>query len=310
MPFRTLEGKALAKAVRLNPKYAFQTGWVDAFDIVVAVLGLSTPNPTPQDFANAVFGWQLNHNILKADGILGPNTWDQIQCAPIPPMRAPVSAPGFVQNAPAKEVKKGTAGNKPNSGCWVGLLLDVGVFAGAAGYNYCAGTMYSVDDRARSFDAISDRVRIGVGAGGGIGGAIAIVSNVYQKNQLRGVTTEGYDINLSLGAKWSAMAKGAIATGRFIKLADKFAEFQKAGVAGKGMIEAMKHHVRQAAKLTPDEYYALVKCVREEYNTLEGMEKNDGPNVYTLSLPLPGSLEASLFYQNDKWSVEPSTAVF
>lgn len=307
MPFRTLQGDALAKAVRLNPKYAFETGWIDAFWLVDAVLKLS-PNPGAEELANAVFGWQLSQPGLKGDGILGPNTWDAMRHAPVPSQPGHKPAPKHLEDTPAKDVKTPTTGGRPNSGVWVGLLLNVGAFTGAAGYDYVAGTMYSIDDRNRSFDAVSDRVRIGVGAGVGIGAAVAIMSNLYDKKRLHGTRTSGYDFSLALGGKWSAIAKGAMKFPRIIKVVDRFNELTRAGRSGRGLIEGMKYTVRQAARLDAEEYAALAKCAREGKGALDAQDDKT-PNVNMLTLPVPGAMEASMFYQDDKWYVEPSTGM-
>ena len=310
MPFATLQGDALAKAVRLNPKYAFETGWVDVFYVVVGVLTLPTPNPSAEDLANAVYGFQLNQSGLKADGILGPNTWARMSSMPISSGGGSMSAPDHIKDTPAADAKKPTAAGRPNSGVWVGLLLNVGAFTGAAGYDYVAGTMYSIDDRNRSFDAVSDRVRIGVGAGVGIGAAVAIMSNLYDRQKLQGERTEGYDFNIAIGPKVSALAKGAVKTSRIFKVLDRFEELRGAGVAGRGLIDGTKAVLRQAARLDAEEYAALVKCARESKAALDAQDSKR-PSVSTLSLPLPGpfALELSMFFQQDKWSVEPSTGM-
>jgi hypothetical protein len=306
MPYRVLQGDALAKAVRLNPKYSFETGWIDHYWLVDAILRLPA-NASPEDLANGVFQWQISQPGLKGDGILGPNTWDAMRNAPIPPQPGQKSPPKFLEDTPAKDVKKPTVGSKPNSGVWVGLMVNVGVFTGAMGRDYVRGTMYSIDDSNRTFDAVSDRVRIGVGAGAGVGAAVCIISNLYDRKKLDGHSTSGYDFNLALGGKWSAIAKGAMKFPRIIRVVDHFNDLTRAGRSGKGLIEAMKTTLRNAAKLTPDEYAQLAKLGREAKTTLDNQSEKK-PNLNMLTLPVPGTIEASMFYQDDKWSVEPSSA--
>ena len=145
-------------------------------------------------------------------------------------------------------------------------------------------------------------------AGGGVGAAVAIMSNLYDKKRLHGLRTSGYDFNLALGAKWAAVAKSAMKFPRIIRVVDKFNELSRAGRSGRGLIEGMKAVARQAASLSPDEYAALAKCARENKAALDAQD-SDKPSVTTLSLPVPGAMEASLFYQDDKWYVEPSTGM-
>lgn len=307
MPFRTLQGDALAKAVRLNPKYAFETGWIDAFWLVDAVLKLS-PNPGAEELANAVFGWQLSQPGLKGDGILGPNTWDAMRHAPVPSQPGHKPAPKHLEDTPAKDVKTPTAGGRPNSGVWVGLLITVGGFTGAAGRDFVVGTMYSIDDRNRSFDALSDRVRIGFGAGAGISAAVAIMSNLYDKKRLQGLRTSGYDFNFSLGVKWSVVAKSAVKFPRIIKVVDRFDELIKADKSGRGLIEVMKYAAREAARLDAEEYAKLAQLARESKSTLDALHDKK-PVVSTLTLPVGLGYEVSAFYQDDKWYVAPSSGM-
>lgn len=305
MPYRVLQGDALAKAVRLNPKYSFETGWIDHYWLVDAILGLPA-NASPEDLANGVFQWQIAQPGLKGDGILGPNTWDAMRNAPIPPQPGQKSPPKFLEDTPAKDVKKPTVGSKPNSGVWVGLMLNVGAFAGG-GREYVRGTMYSIDDFNRSFDAVSDRVKIGVGAGAGIGAAVAIISNLYDRKKLDGHSTSGYDFALALGGKWSAVAKNAVKFPRIIRVVDRFNDLTRAGRSGTGLIEGVKATLRNAAKLTPEEYADLAKCARESKSALDNQSEKK-PNLNLLTLPVPGTMEVSMFYQDDIWSVEPSSA--
>lgn len=307
MPFRTLQGDALAKAIRLNPKYAFETGWIDAFWIVDAVLKLS-PNPGAEELANAVFGWQLSQSDLKGDGILGPNTWDAMRHAPIPSQPGRKPAPKHLEDTPAKDVRTPTAGGRPNSGVWVGLLITVGGFTGAAGRDLVVGTMYSIDDRNRSFDALSNRVRLGFGADVSISAATAIISNLYNKKRLQGLRTSGYDFSVSLGPKWSSIFKSAVKTPRIVKVIDRFDELIKAGESGRGLLEKMKYAARQAARLQAEEYAKLARIARESKSTLDALHDKK-PVVSTLTLPMGAGYGASVFYQDDKWYVAPSSGM-
>lgn len=68
----------VAKAVAANRGYAAQELWTDRFAQIAQVLGPEAA-ASEQAFAYAVASWQKGRPPLKADGILGPNTWKRLE---------------------------------------------------------------------------------------------------------------------------------------------------------------------------------------------------------------------------------------
>ncbi len=71
----------IKKAVKLNSHYSRSTRppWRDRFDQVITELGFMNMSPGAEAFADAVYQWQQRQSGLKADGILGPNSWGKLE---------------------------------------------------------------------------------------------------------------------------------------------------------------------------------------------------------------------------------------
>ncbi len=66
----------LDKAIRLNKQYGQSLGWQNQFDNIVSFL----TSPDEKAFAKAIAHWQKSKG-LKADGIVGPNTWAKMRAS-------------------------------------------------------------------------------------------------------------------------------------------------------------------------------------------------------------------------------------
>jgi LAS superfamily LD-carboxypeptidase LdcB len=66
------------KAIRLNRHYGSNLGWQDRLHEINIIIGLASNTPVERDFVDAVSKWQKVQG-LKADGILGPNTWRRLR---------------------------------------------------------------------------------------------------------------------------------------------------------------------------------------------------------------------------------------
>ncbi|HTQ29022.1 MAG TPA: N-acetylmuramoyl-L-alanine amidase, partial [Puia sp.] len=75
------EIKDLSRATRLNRYYATQLGWLNhqdqINDLLLPYSGLSNVSLGEDDFARAVYSFQLKNGLIgdQADGIIGPGTW-------------------------------------------------------------------------------------------------------------------------------------------------------------------------------------------------------------------------------------------
>jgi peptidoglycan hydrolase-like protein with peptidoglycan-binding domain len=93
------------KAIAANAQYAVQLGWGSQYAQILGLLGLDA-SATPDVFANAVASWQQGRG-LSIDGIIGPDTWAQMQPlpptppgpTPPPPAPTPSSTQQFIHDA-------------------------------------------------------------------------------------------------------------------------------------------------------------------------------------------------------------------
>ena len=298
----TLDADARNKAIRLNPKYAFSVPWASSYGKIATLLGFSHMSPGAGAFADGVAAWQARGGSLKIDGILGPNTWTRMEpeCA-FSGGAAAVLDPDWLKETPHKARAEPAQGGRENTGMWVGIHVDFGWMAGAAGRAIVVQKMYSITDPGRTFLATADRVKIGVGAGSGLGVSAVLMSNVYEPHKLIGYKAQGYDFNFAVGAKIGAAIKAAINVRRFQKLAKLLDKLDEVKAVETTTSMAVKGALKKHAALSPDEVAALAKIMKEAMGVVENAEKTDGPNVMTLGLPVPGLWEVSAFYQDDKY---------
>lgn len=284
------------KAVRLNPAYARSTGWIDKYQQLAVVLGFEFMSPGPQAFADAVYDWQAKTPPLKADGILGPNSWKKLEpLTHFTPAGPP--APDWVRKLPPKRVEQEAEVKVPTN-IWMGMMMDFGGMVAYYGENAMIGTLRSFDDPNRCFDVMANRIRLGVGLGGGIGFSLVLVTNMKKASELNGMRTQSYDFNLSVGVPLIKAAKSAIKMPRLIKAIDRIEGLVKAGNS-----KAVRAAAREATELKPDEFATLAKFVREMDAFHDSTKKKDTLQVTAFTLPLPGALEASVFWQQEDWSV-------
>lgn len=304
-----LDPKARAKAVRLTPKYAYDCEWLghieEIYDLIAYPRPVSPSGPDMGTFVDCVARFQADpSNGLKADGILGPNTWAKMKGRIDQPPRRSPPPPAF-KDIPAEAKSKPTPGGRPNSGAWVGLVIDYGVMIGplgvAVGKNYAIGTVYSVDDPNVSALISAERFRFGAGGGGGLGAALVFISNCYEAHQMHGVRNTGFDFNLSLGAKFGAMAKGAIKARRWATLIEKFAALKRQGLGGHHLHQGITRIAREASQLGPDEAMALAKAYRESGAMEKTVTDSKEVSICTLTLPIGIAVEASVFWQEEDW---------
>ena len=83
--------------VRLNRCYGEWLGWKAYRNAIAEHLGFVGYVPDEEEFADAIWGWQIRHG-LKADGIIGPDTLAGLH-AEIgwPPPPEPPDRPGWIR---------------------------------------------------------------------------------------------------------------------------------------------------------------------------------------------------------------------
>ena len=102
------------RAIAANAQYAVQLGWGSQYAQILTLLGLDA-TAAPDVFAQAVATWQQGHG-LSVDGIIGPDTWSQMQPLlgsppPAPPTPPPPSPAPPSPTPPAIDVNRAIAAN-------------------------------------------------------------------------------------------------------------------------------------------------------------------------------------------------------
>ena len=295
-----LDGAARKKAIRLNPKYAYSVPWHRSFAKIATLLGFSHMSPDAGAFADGVANWQAARGALKIDGILGPNTWTQMEPECVFSGGASMLLdPDWLKETPHKARAEPAQGGRENTGGWVGLSVEVCWMAGAAGRGMTLQRLWSVDGPGRTFTASTDRVKIGVGAGYGVSASAVLVTNVYEPGVLIGRQFGTWDLNVSLGTKITALLKNAInmeKTADLLSAVKKLRDLEKAQQKAQGT-KLLKEFV----KIDGGAVESLARFFKERRETIEAIEKDDGPTVCMIGLPLPGMVEVSAAYVDDKY---------
>ena len=93
-PSVSVDTSEIAKAVRLNRKYAKETSWINYYsqinDLLLKTIGRENLSLGEEAFAEAVAVWQKKNGFTgkQADGIIGPVTWKKMrQQLSLPPNR-------------------------------------------------------------------------------------------------------------------------------------------------------------------------------------------------------------------------------
>jgi hypothetical protein len=294
-----LDEKTRKKAIRLNPKYAYSVPWHRSFGKIATLLGFSRMSPDAGAFADGVAKWQASKVELKIDGILGPNTWKIMQPETnFTDAAAALLDPAWLKETPHKAQSKPAQGGRKNTGNWVGVSAEVCWMAGAAGRGMTVQQVFSVDDPQRSFIAWTDRVKIGVGAGYGVSASAVLMTNVYNPQDLIGKQFGSYDFNLSLGSNVMALLRTAIKAEKvagMVKTLKKINEMERA----RQKSEALKAG-RKFVQFGGSQIEALLKFGKEGTEALSA-RGNDGPTVSLIAFPIPGMVEISLAYVDDKY---------
>lgn len=170
------------------------------------------------------------------------------------------------------------------SNAWLGLGAKAGTQFGVIGIETMIATVFSLDEvgKAMVVTASINRPGPGVGASGGV--AVVLVSGVSSPGQLNGhQQMEDWDFNVSLGANWGKMAKGAKNAAKMKPLVDALAKIGASTPDG----------LKRAMRSNPDRWAELIKAVKTGTSgiSLESAE----PRVDIFDLPLiGGGVEASL----------------
>ncbi len=303
----------IAKAVRNNPIFARRLGWTDRFQQISQKIGFTNMSPGPEAFAEGVFRWQSSHPPLKADGMLGPKTWERME----PETRftaAPAALPEWVRRPPPQPVVPREADAEPeiSTNVWFGFSIDFGGHAVVYGRNTLYAWMYSMDTFERQFRIESERNRFGPGLGGGVGVSFIMINGLARPRQLHGERQTAWDFQLSIGGRW----------GDLIKSFDKYRGLQQAlrradqgsDAASRG-VRAMRDFLRNnhetLTQLSKGEWNNIRKRLVEYGDALDMAANQSEPRIVSMGIPIPGiQLEISGYYQSGSMRIfgvrEPS----
>lgn len=288
----------IAKAVRNNPIFARRLGWTERFQQISQKIGFTNMSPGPEAFAEGVFRWQGSHPPLKADGMLGPKTWERME----PETRFTASSgtlPEWMRKVPPMPEPAAAHAERPevSSNCWFGLSVDWGGHLGIGGINTLYAQLYSLDTYERRFRIECERGRLGLGLGGGIGFNFLLFMGVPSPSDLQGWRMTGWDFQIALGARWAEVIKNA---GKVRGLQRMVRQADQSGGGIRRMIQWARENKQAITQMNHDEWFAIAKRLREA-SSVAGMDTNArSPSMISLGIPTPGSLEVSAYYEGGR----------
>ena len=291
-----IAASVLAKAVRNNPIYARRLGWMERFQQISQKLGFTNMSPGPEAFAEGVFRWQGSHPPLKADGILGPRTWERLE----PETRftpGSASLPDWMKRPPAPPPVPRAADEEPeiSTNVWFGLSVDFGGHLAVWGRNTLYAQLYSMDTYHRSFRMESERNRWGPGLGAGAGLSFVMITGLSRPRQLQGSKQTSWDFQLALGGRWGELIKGA---GKVRQLRRLMERTNQSGGGMKRLVEFVRDNKETLTRLSPDDWNDIRKRIVEFGDAVDMAGDQSTPKIMSLGIPIPGTaLEVSGYYQ-------------
>lgn len=170
---------------------------------------------------------------------------------------------------------------------WFGVGLKGSAGTPLGGTDLSIATLYNDFDANNSFQvAVTTERRANLGAGYSGGLVLCVATGIYHPNDLHHITSEGWDFNLALGAKWKSLAKAVTHIPNLGKLAS----------------------VLKVANYADASTVSQVVTSLKAYAALEGFEwgKTLGgpmPSFTAIDTPLGGGTEISLFYGVSSYTV-------
>jgi hypothetical protein len=183
-----------------------------------------------------------------------------------------------------------------NTGLWIGIGLKFGGHFAIVGKDTFEGILFQVDDLSQDVTIEVESIRVGPGLGGGAAVALAVISGApdpWMVNGMR-VGNWGWDFQLALGNKWSALGKAAKRLPTVMKLVSILS---KGGALTRGM---------GRIALTLAEKEALRAALKSAIDAKEIDVSTDKPQVQVLDIAGPG-VEASLYRTNGTVRVHGAT---
>ena len=295
----------LNKAVRNNPIYARRLDWKDRYQQISQKIGFSNMSPGPEAFAEGVFRWQGSHPPLKADGILGPKTWEKLE--PQTRFTAAGPVPDWLRTAPPTPAVPSAADEAPeiSTNVWFGFSVDFGGHAVVYGRNTMYAWMYSMDSFGRQFRIESERNRFGPGLGGGAGVSFIMINGLARPGQLQGERQTAWDFQLSLGGRWGDLLKSANkyrSIRHALRRADQGSDASSRGI--RAMREFLRNNHETLTRLSEGDWNDIRKRLVEAGDAVDMARNQSEPRIVSMGIPIPGiQLEISGYYQSGRMRI-------
>lgn len=285
----------LQKAVRNNPIFAQRVGWKDRYQQISQKIGFSNMSPGPEAFAEGVFHWQATNPPLKADGILGPKTWEKLE--PQTRFTASTQLPEWLRTPPPLPEPSLNVAAEPevSSNAWFGLSIDFGGHAVLYGRNTMYAQLYSMDTYQRRFRIESERNRFGPGLGGGVGISFLMITGLESPGQLQGKKMTGLGFQVALGARWGEAIKNA---SKIRKVQQMLRRADDRGGTTRRMVEWARDNKQILTEMSHDEWFTIAKQLREASEVMQLDVHASEPSLLSLGIPTPGAVEVSAYWES------------
>lgn len=161
---------------------------------------------------------------------------------------------------------------------WFGVAVKGGGTIGVSGLEYMTGEFINVGQLSEwhGFQMISLRLGLGLGAGAGL--TACFVFNCMNLMSLHETFSTDWGVNISLGGKWSEVAKTLGKNGFIQSVATAAKVITKGSLAEPQQIESVRNGL-------------------SNMYTAYDLSKTSGPKMVTLDIPMAGvGLELSAHY--------------
>lgn len=290
----------LQKAIKWNPFYARETGWVRRHQQVLKELGFTDRCPDERQFAVAVYLWQRRHPALKADGMLGPGTWRilKLQTSYKIDTHVSMSIPDFT-----RKPNPSTPKPDPLENIWFGLGGSYGGHFIAIGKTSGHFVLISATDFENRFTLNTENWRFGPGLGGSWGLSFMLITSLSSPSHMKSHTSEKGDAQFSVGGKWLQLSKELKHYPTVRKIASTIREAKKIKDS-KDEISSILSIPDVVTALSHEEWVNLKEYVKVLVEATGMKTDASTPQMQTVGIPMPYSaLEISAYWGFSNYSV-------
>jgi hypothetical protein len=151
---------------------------------------------------------------------------------------------------------------------WIGTGVEGGGTLFVPGVEYVAGGLFNLGMLEEYHDFQILNIRMGLGLGAGVGAVACFVFNCLNLWELNDTNVDdwSFDVNLSLGGKWSSLIKS---------------------FKGRKLIPVLRLLGNKGVKLTPDQVSTIRDFMSAFYSAYE-IDKATGPKLISVEIPAAG----------------------